>query len=233
MRELPYYNSFFKSANPPAIELAQLLDELTPPQFHRVFFTQSGSEAQRHDPAHGAPLLGPDGPAEAQGHHQPHQRLSRQHDGRRRASAAWPPCTPRAACRSPTSCTSSSRTGTRTASTSRRRNTACAPRGGSRRRSRSSAPERVAAFIGEPIQGAGGVIIPPSTYWPEIQRICREYGILLIADEVICGFGRTGPVVRLRLLRHRAGLHDDRQGPHLGLPAARRRDGRRTAWPTC
>ncbi len=53
-------------------------------------------------------------------------------------------------------------------------------------------PERVAAFIGEPIQGAGGVIIPPDTYWPEIQRICREYGILLIADEVICGFGRTG-----------------------------------------
>jgi putrescine aminotransferase len=53
-------------------------------------------------------------------------------------------------------------------------------------------PERVAAFIGEPVQGAGGVIVPPSTYWPEIQRICREYGILLIADEVICGFGRTG-----------------------------------------
>jgi putrescine aminotransferase len=44
----------------------------------------------------------------------------------------------------------------------------------------------------EPIQGAGGVIVPPDTYWPEIQRICREYGILLIADEVICGFGRTG-----------------------------------------
>jgi len=52
--------------------------------------------------------------------------------------------------------------------------------------------DRVAAFIGEPIQGAGGVIIPPSTYWPEIQRICDQYGILLIADEVITGFGRTG-----------------------------------------
>jgi putrescine aminotransferase len=50
----------------------------------------------------------------------------------------------------------------------------------------------VAAFIGEPIQGAGGVIIPPATYWPEIQRICDKYGILLIADEVICGFGRVG-----------------------------------------
>lgn len=53
-------------------------------------------------------------------------------------------------------------------------------------------PEKVAAFIGEPVQGAGGVIIPPDTYWPEIQRIARKYGILLIADEVICGFGRTG-----------------------------------------
>ena len=52
--------------------------------------------------------------------------------------------------------------------------------------------DKVAAFIGEPIQGAGGVIVPPASYWPEIQRICREPGILLIADEVICGFGRTG-----------------------------------------
>ena len=52
--------------------------------------------------------------------------------------------------------------------------------------------DKVAAFIGEPIQGAGGVIIPPATYWPEIQRICDKYGILLIADEVICGFGRLG-----------------------------------------
>jgi len=53
-------------------------------------------------------------------------------------------------------------------------------------------PDKVAAFIGEPVQGAGGVIIPPKTYWPEIQRICDKYGILLICDEVICGFGRLG-----------------------------------------
>lgn len=52
--------------------------------------------------------------------------------------------------------------------------------------------ENVAAFIGEPVQGAGGVIIPPANYWPEIERICRKYDILLIADEVITGFGRTG-----------------------------------------
>src|SRR3546814_7737064 len=52
--------------------------------------------------------------------------------------------------------------------------------------------ERVAAFVAEPIQGAGGVIIPPQTYWPEIARICRERNILLVCDEVICGFGRLG-----------------------------------------
>ena len=53
-------------------------------------------------------------------------------------------------------------------------------------------PERVAAFIAEPIQGAGGVIVPPGTYWPEIQRIVDKYGVLLISDEVICAFGRLG-----------------------------------------
>jgi putrescine---pyruvate transaminase len=52
--------------------------------------------------------------------------------------------------------------------------------------------ENVAAFVAEPIQGAGGVIVPPSTYWPEIARICRERNILLVCDEVICGFGRLG-----------------------------------------
>src|SRR5690606_714264 len=53
-------------------------------------------------------------------------------------------------------------------------------------------PDKVAAFIAEPVQGAGGVIIPPATYWPEIQRIVDQYGILLISDEGICAFGRLG-----------------------------------------
>jgi len=52
--------------------------------------------------------------------------------------------------------------------------------------------DKVAAFIAEPVQGAGGVIIAPATYWPEIQRIVDKYGILLISDEVICAFGRLG-----------------------------------------
>ncbi|MGC8534540.1 MAG: aminotransferase [Rhizomicrobium sp.] len=51
---------------------------------------------------------------------------------------------------------------------------------------------RVAAVIGEPVQGAGGVIIPPASYWPRVEAICRKYGVLLALDEVICGFGRLG-----------------------------------------
>lgn len=53
-------------------------------------------------------------------------------------------------------------------------------------------PENVAAFIGEPIMGAGGLMIPPAGYWQKIEAICKKYGVLLWSDEVICGFGRTG-----------------------------------------
>ena len=55
-------------------------------------------------------------------------------------------------------------------------------------------PDTVAAFFGEPVQGAGGAITPPSTYWAKIQAVLRKYDVLLVADEVICGFGRTGNV---------------------------------------
>ena len=53
-------------------------------------------------------------------------------------------------------------------------------------------PETVAAFFGEPVMGAGGLIIPPKTYWEKIQEICKKYDVLIVADEVINGFGRTG-----------------------------------------
>jgi len=57
---------------------------------------------------------------------------------------------------------------------------------------RKEGPETVAAFIGEPVMGAGGVIIPPRTYWEKVQAVCRKHDVLVVADEVICGFGRTG-----------------------------------------
>ncbi len=81
-------------------------------------------------------------------------------------------------------------------------------------------PENCAAFIGEPVQGAGGVIIPPKGYWPKVEAVVRKYGLLLIADEVICGFGRTGKM---------SGRRDDgsfspdlmpmAKGAVVGLPA--------------
>ncbi|MGH8129561.1 MAG: aminotransferase, partial [Steroidobacteraceae bacterium] len=191
MRELPYYNSFFKSAHPPAIELAQLLGELTPPQFNRVFFTNSGSEANdtilrmvrrywdlmghpkrsivisRLNAYHGSTVAAASLGGMSAMHAQGGLPIP---DIVHIEQPYW-----------------------------YENGTDLSPEDYGLRAARRLAekieelgPERVAAFIGEPIQGAGGVIIPPATYWPEIQRICREYGILLIADEVICGFGRTG-----------------------------------------
>jgi putrescine---pyruvate transaminase len=60
-------------------------------------------------------------------------------------------------------------------------------------------PDTVAAFIAEPVQGAGGVIVPPANYWPLVRKICDKHGVLLIADEVVTGFGRTGLLFGTRL----------------------------------
>ena len=66
-------------------------------------------------------------------------------------------------------------------------------------------PDTVAAFIAEPVQGAGGVIVPPPNYWPLVRQVCDKHGVLLIADEVVTGFGRTGaPSSRMRLRFRRA-----------------------------
>ncbi len=191
MRELPFYNSFFKSAHPPAIELSRQLAELTPPQFNHVFFTNSGSEANdtivrmtrrywdlmgqpkrsviisRINAYHGSTMAGASLGGMAAMHAQGGLPIP---DIVHIEQPYW-----------------------------FENGIDVAPAEYGLRAARRLAekieelgPERIAAFIGEPIQGAGGVIVPPDTYWPEIQRICREYGILLISDEVICGFGRTG-----------------------------------------
>lgn len=60
-------------------------------------------------------------------------------------------------------------------------------------------PDTVAAFIAEPIQGAGGVIVPPANFWPLVREVCDRHGVLLIADEVVTGFGRTGALFGTRL----------------------------------
>lgn len=64
---------------------------------------------------------------------------------------------------------------------------------------RFQGPDTVAAFIAEPVQGAGGVIVPPPNFWPLVRKVCDEHGVLLIADEVVTGFGRTGEMFGARL----------------------------------
>jgi putrescine---pyruvate transaminase len=59
-------------------------------------------------------------------------------------------------------------------------------------------PDTVAAFIAEPVQGAGGVIVPPASYWPLIRKVCDKYGVLLVSDEVVTGFGRSGSMFGCR-----------------------------------
>ena len=191
MLELPYYNSFFQTAHPPAIELAKQLVDLTPPQFNRVFFTGSGSEGNdtvvrlvrrywdlvgqpqrkviisRVNAYHGSTMAGASLGGMAFMHEQgglpiPDIVHVRQPYWYGEGGDSSPEEFGLEAARA------------------------------LEQKILELGPDRVAAFIGEPIQGAGGVIIPPESYWPEVQRICDRHGILLVADEVICGFGRTG-----------------------------------------
>jgi putrescine aminotransferase len=190
LRELPYYNSFFQCAHPPSIELSRMLMEITQPQFNRVFYTGSGSESidtmirmvrrywdlldqperqfiiARENAYHGSTVAG----ASLGGMKPMHEQGGTLGGIAHVEQPYW---------------FGSDRTlspdefGLQTARSLEKK-------------IEELGPERVAAFVAEPIQGAGGVIIPPDTYWPEIQRICDDYGILLVTDEVICGFGRLG-----------------------------------------
>ncbi len=191
LNTLPFYNSFFQTATPPAIELAELLAEITPPQFKHVFFSGSGSEGNdtivrmvrrywdllgqpqrsviisRHNAYHGSTMAG----ASLGGMSGMHEQGGLPIPGIVHIEQPfW---------------FESDR------SLSREDFGLKAARALEAKILEIGA-DKVAAFIGEPVQGAGGVIVPPSTYWPEIQRICDQYGILLISDEVITGFGRTG-----------------------------------------
>ncbi len=191
MLELPYYNSFFQTAHPPAIELASQLVDLTPPQFNRVFFTGSGSEGNdtvvrlvrrywdlqgqpgrkiivsRVNAYHGSTVAGASLGGMAFMHEQGGLPIP---DIVHIPQPYW---------YGEGGELSPHEFGLRAARELEKKIL-------------ELGAHRVAAFIGEPIQGAGGVIIPPDSYWPEIQRICDRHGILLVADEVICGFGRTG-----------------------------------------
>jgi putrescine aminotransferase len=190
MTKLPYYNTFFKTTNQPATALAQRLAALTPDGLNHAFFACSGSEAVdtalriarvywqtlgrpekkiiigREYGYHGSTTLG----ASAGGMVDMHRQAGDMPDFTHVLPPYWYGFGGQM---------SPAEFGIYAAKQLEDKINAIGP-------------ENIAAFIGEPLQGAGGVIIPPDTYWPEINRICQEHDILLIADEVICGFGRTG-----------------------------------------
>lgn len=191
MLKLPYYNSFFQCTTPPAIELAQKLAEVAPAHINHVFFTGSGSESNdtvlrlvrhywavqgqpeksviisRKNAYHGSTVAG----ASLGGMGYMHKQGGLPIPGIEHIDQPY--WFEEGGDLSP------EEFGLQRAQLLEEKIL-------------ELGVDKVAAFIGEPLQGAGGVIIPPATYWPEIQRICDKYGILLIADEVICGFGRTG-----------------------------------------
>jgi putrescine aminotransferase len=191
LKELTFYNTFFNTTHPPMVELSRALAEVTPPQFNRFFFTGSGSESNdtilklvtyywelmeqperrifvsRRGGYHGSTVataaLGGFG-----GMHKMHG-VPVGNIFHAPAPSWWDQggdLSPEAFGLKIAHDTLSLIDGI--------------------------GANRVAAFIGEPIMGAGGVIIPPSTYWPALSGGLEERGVLLISDEVICGFGRTG-----------------------------------------
>ena len=191
MRELPFYNLFFQTAHPPVIELAKAISELAPEGMNHVFFTGSGSEANdtvlrmvrhywatkgqpkkkvvigRWNGYHGSTVAG----VSLGGMKALHEQGDLPIPGI--THIAQPYWFGEGGDMAP------EEFGVWAAEQLEKKIL-------------EVGEENVAAFIAEPIQGAGGVIVPPETYWPKIREILARYDILFIADEVICGFGRTG-----------------------------------------
>lgn len=191
MAELPYYNTFFKTTTPAVVELAAELATVAPNDLNRVFFANSGSEANdtnirlaqlywirqgqpgkkafisRRYAYHGTSIGSGSLTGLTAMHDIPAQPMP---DVYHAPAPFWwsegRGQTPEEHC--------------------------AAALKGLEDTIAQVGPGNIAAFIGEPVQGAGGVITPPPGYWARVQEICRENDILLIADEVICGFGRTG-----------------------------------------
>jgi 4-aminobutyrate---pyruvate transaminase len=192
LRKLPYYHSFAHKSNEPAIVLAEKLISIAPGNMSKVFFTNSGSEA--NDTVIKMIWYYNN----ARGHAQKKKIISRLHAYHGSTiGAASLTGIPRnhldfdlpIANILHTSCPHHYRFAHPGESEE-----AFAARLAEdlERMILLEGPDTVAAFVGEPVMGAGGVIVPPRGYWDRVQKICRKYDILIVADEVICGFGRTG-----------------------------------------
>ena len=191
LRQLPYYNTFFMTSHPPVIDLSEQLAKVTPASFNHIFLTNSGSEANdtvirmvrqywsirgkpeksviisRHNAYHGSTV----GAASLGGMHDMHVQGGLPiPDIRHIQQPYW---------YQEGGDLNPDEFGLKAAQALEQEIL-------------EVGESKIAAFIAEPIQGAGGVIVPPDSYWPEISRICEQYEILLVVDEVICGFGRTG-----------------------------------------
>jgi putrescine---pyruvate transaminase len=192
MLQLPYYNTFFKTTHAPVALLSRKLAEIAPENLNQIFYGSSGSESNdtairlirhfwvmkgepkrriiisRRNAYHGSTIAAGSmgGMAHVHAHSYPVYEGFRHIMDPYWYGDSFEGETPEAF-------------GLRAARALEEEILAIGP-------------ENVAAFAGEPVQGAGGVKIPPDTYWPEIQRIVDKYGILLLADEVITGFGRLG-----------------------------------------
>jgi putrescine aminotransferase len=191
MQELPYYNNFFQCAHPPSIELSAILGEVSQPQFKRVFFSGSGSEANDTVVRMVRTYW------DLMGQPQRHTIISRQnaYHGSTVAAASlggMKPMHRQSGLPIPGIVHIEQPYWFGSNRDLSPQDLGLATAQALEKKINELGPDNVAAFIGEPIQGAGGVVIPPESYWPEIQRICDEYGILLISDEVITGFGRLG-----------------------------------------
>ncbi|MBO67658.1 MAG: aspartate aminotransferase family protein [Acidiferrobacteraceae bacterium] len=191
MEKLPYYNTFFQTAHPPVIELSELLADVTPDGFNRAFFTNSGSESIDtvvRMARHYWSLLG-----------QPTKQIiisrTNAYHGSTMAGASlcgMPHIHSQGGLPIPGITHIGQPYWYREGGNQSPEDFGRAVAQQLEQKIQELGEHQVAAFIAEPIQGAGGVIIPPTTYWPEITDICRRHQILLVADEVICGFGRTG-----------------------------------------
>lgn len=192
MQKLPFYHTFTHRTHGPAIDLAEKLIEIAPVPMSKVFYTNSGSEA--NDTIVKMVWYR----SNAMGNNEKKKIISRQrgYHGVTVASASMTGLpTNHTSFDLPitgilhTTCPHYWREGkdgeTEEAFASR-----CAQDLDDM--IQTEGPDTVAAFIAEPVMGAGGVVVPPATYWEKIQAVLAKYDILLIADEVICGFGRTG-----------------------------------------